>query len=163
MATKKISLPFFHTHELIETAHNSEAVVSYDDIQLVNRGGFVVVWDGENPDESCLFMLPLHSITIEAGNKTRYTVLSEYGNRITFDHATVASEGILPYVVCKVKSDSIPCVGRLIGCFKDDTDEWKCCVAPVGSAPVRFCKADDVTYLDDVKFGIVKEESDGND
>ena len=156
MATKKINFPFLNTRECIREAREGEGVLGVEDI---NRGRFVVVWDKENPEEDCPLIYPLYSMTVKQRGEVNYTVLGENGYQMTFNHAAVIDECALPYVVCRNGKNSTPCVGRFIGCVKEDTDNWKCCVAPTGSAPVSFFKAEEVVYLDDVKFSIMEEDN----
>lgn len=159
MAIKKIKFPFLSTREIIKEARGGETVIGRED---VNRGRFMAVWDKEEPGDDCPLLRPLYSMTLEPHDKIKFTVLTELGYQMTFNHAVVVDECSLPYVVCRKGKESTFCVGRLIGCSKDDAGKWNCCVAPIGSAPVCFCNAEDVVYLDDLKFGITEEEADGN-
>jgi hypothetical protein len=164
MAIKKIEFPQYSHSEKLRLIYDSDATreVRVDDTRAIDNGHFVLAWDSDNAVEDYPTLGVLCSVTQKRCLEMSYDVLCEEGYHIDFKHARLIDPQYLPFVVSSGTAPCEPkCVGRLVGFFFGQNDEAYVTVVDRND-DFFFLKPENVAYLDDVKFSIVKEEDNGN-
>ena len=164
MATKRIKFPQYSHSEMLKLIYDKSATraVRVDDIDALNKGQFVLAWDSETAADDYPIIGALCSITHKRCEEMSYEILCEGGYHASYKHARIIETHHLPSVVAlSTKRSHCECVGKLVGFFFDSCDRALVTVIDRNGC-LLFFEPEDVAYLDDVKFGIVKEESDEN-
>ena len=160
MATKKIKFPQDSHSEMLKLIYDRDATraVRVDDIQYLDKGQFVIVWDSDTAADDYPLIGALCSITQKRGGEMSYEVICEGGYHASYKHARIIEIHHLPSVVAlSTKLGRCECIGKLVGFFFDSADKAFVTVTDRNSGSLFF-EPEEVTYLDDVKFGIVKED-----
>lgn len=165
MATKKIKFPQYSHSEMLKLIYDRDATrtVRIDDSGALDKGQFVLAWDNDNAADDYPVVGAICSVTLGRYAEMSYSVLLEGGYKANFKHAQLIHAKHLPSVVsCGCELLGSECVGKLTGFYLDMHDEPFVTVMDRNGGFFIF-KPEDIAYLSDVKFGIVMEESDGND
>lgn len=163
MATKIIKFPHYSHSEILKLIYEPSATreVRVDDSRAINQGHFVFAWDSDTAADDYPVLGVLSSITLKRCDEMSYDVLLEEGYHASYKHARLIDPHHLPSVVSSNTNLCGPeCVGKLIGFFFDPRGEAYVTVVDRHDG-LFFLKPENIAYLDDVNFGIVKEESNG--
>lgn len=164
MATKKIKFPQYSHSEMLKLIYdrNSTRAVRLDDSEALDRGQFVLAWDSDTAADDYPILGALCSITQKRCGEMSYEVLCEGGYHASYKHARIIESSQLPsVVVLSTKVGRCECIGKLVGFFFDSKGKAFVTVIDRNNG-VIFFEPEEVAYLDDVKFGIVNEEDNGN-
>ena len=161
MAIKKIKFPQYSHAEKLKLIYDRAATrdIRVDDSMAIDQGHFVLAW---NSADNYLTLGVLCSITKKRCCEMSYDVLCEEGYHIDFKHARLIDPQYLPFIVSSGTDLCEPkCIGRLVGFFFDQRGEAYVTVVDRNDG-LFFLKPENVAYLDDVKFSIVKENDNEN-
>lgn len=159
MATKKIKFPQYSHSEMLKLIYDRSATraVRVDDSDALCKGRFVLAWDSDTAADDYPILGALCSITQKRCEEMSYEVLCEEGYHANYKHARIIETHQLPHVVALSTEGRCECIGKLVGFFFDSKGKAFVTVIDRNNG-VIFLYPEEVTYLDDVKFGIVKED-----
>ena len=162
MATKRIKFPEYSHSKMLKLIYdrNATRTVQVSDSNAIDDGRFVLAWDSATAADDYPMFGALCSITLSRCREMSYTVLCEGGYHATYKHARIIEPNYLPSVVAIDTSLARECVGKLIGFFFNSDGEALATVVD-RSGNLSYFEPEQVAYLDDVKFSIVKEEDNG--
>lgn len=166
MATTKIKFPQYSHSQMLKLIYDRDATreVRIEDSSPIERGQFVIAWDSDVAADDYPVLGALCSLTLKRYGELSYNVLCEGGYHVDYKHVRIVEPQHLPSVVTLgfggLRNGASASVGKLIGFYFDDNDEPFVTVLDKNGA-VNLNKPENIAYLEDVKFGIVKEEADG--
>lgn len=158
--TKRIKFPQYSHSEMLKLIYDRSATraVRPSDTNALDNGQFVLAWDSDTAADDYPLIGALCSIAQKRCGEMSYEILCEGGYHANYRHARIIDPQHLPSVVCHETSLIFQeCVGKIMGFFFDSNGQALVQVVDKNGS-IFYFKPEDVAYLSDVNFGIVKED-----
>ena len=162
----EIKLNFPNTITAKALAKNATRYSHSEELGALNEGRLVVAYDTPKDDDIHVkFYGFLDKITYDANGSIRYEVFCPGdGCTLTFDTVEVVEELACPKIY--YNDGELQGVGHLVGMLKptryENTDCHTLCrirIAPWDEERYLFMKVDQITFVENITVGIVKESN----